>query len=288
MGKAPQDPYSPVHPAKKLLLLTLLFIALACLFGFITVFVPWVQKDIAAINQTFYFYPFRWCLQQSPAALHYTVCESTDFGGFITGQIVPDYSIPSAGNQKCRDFYIAIPVNVFSYVILGVVALVLIAILLVTLWSKLAVPLMCLVCTLTTICAGTAIASFVCAIILLEEECANDTPLALAIWPVQNYSYGFIMTVFAAFFMLCAMVLSYLALMKILKTKQPMIPSGGAPVEEHFAPGYPEYYAPPPAMSPYMSPVYTSVEQPMYPSVPVYAPMEPMSYPTFGGQQVYY
>jgi|UniRef100_A0A7S4CWL8 hypothetical protein len=279
MAKAPKNPYAPVHPAKKLLTLALALLGLSVLLGFISVFVPWSQRDFnsTASRLTAWFYPFKWCVENKLSSLHYMQCEDEDFGGWTTSAIT-GFSVPLAGNLKCRGFFIATVVFVFIHVIIGVFALIFLAACLAKLWTKLAKPLALLAAILTFISFAGSLCSWAMFIVYAEEKCSSDTVNGVNVYPLQGYSYGFILEIFATALALGAMLLACLGLTKVLKHK-PHTPAYPMQAAAYPAAAYmPQYMEPYPAMPPYAPAMSTSpymepaaaYAPPMYPMAPMY------------------
>jgi hypothetical protein len=239
------------HPAKKLLLISILCLFLAVLLGFITVFVPWSRKDTNATTRV-WAYPFQNCAEDlasvRPTANQVT-CQDNDFS---------DAASVSGGNEKCRGFIIATIVNVFIYVLIGIFTLIFLGLALKSLWGK-ALPFAALGVLGLLICCGGAIAAWACWIVYAEEVCTVS-----ALFPVQGYSYGFIMTIFASVLDLIALVAAILATLKIkkgaIKDHQVYATPAYIPAQPYVAaPAYPTSYPQVPAYpGPITSPYYVA------------------------------
>jgi hypothetical protein len=233
------------HPAKKPLLASIVFLLLAVLLGFITVFVPWSYKDTTTTTRV-WAYPFQNCAEDLASVRpteHQVTCQDNDFSHPAS---------VSGGNEKCRGFIIATIVNVFIYVIIGIFTLIFLALTLKSVWGK-AMPFAALSVLGLLICCGASIAAWACWIVYAEEVCTTS-----ALFPLQGYSYGFIMTIFASVCDLLALVAGLLALLKI---KKGAVKEQTMPVYPAVA--YPSAYAAP--AYPYAAPAYpAAINSPYY------------------------
>lgn len=264
------------HPAMMLYILTVLFLVLVILLGFIAVFVPWVQKDIG-IGVRAYAYPFKTCLVQTFSTVNEQTCLDNDF---IVG---PKGAPVSQGNPQCEGFILSTIAFVFISVIGGVFLLILLGAVILLLWSR---PL-----CLAIVAQGCLILIFIaCILAWVMFICfAENTCQPSSIFPVQGYSYGFICYIFATVCSLASVVTGFLALKK-LKRYQPLPQEDkGMEVEDQgaFDGSYPEYApqsmltAPTPVVSPFapapMAPYsYTQAPVTQYPAAAIPQPQLPL------------
>lgn len=219
------------HPAQLMYLITFILLALTVLLGFIAVFVPWVQKDIG-IGVRAYAYPFKTCLVQTFSPVNEQTCLDNDF---IVG---PKGAPVTQAVATCEAFVLTTIAFVFISVIGGVVLLVLLFFVILRLWSRpiclASVAQFCLI----IICIACILAwiFFIC---YAEKTCKTGT-----IFPVQGYSYGFIIYIFATALSLGSVVTGFMGLKK-LKRYQPLPQTEkDVEVDEQVAPfdgTYPEY-----------------------------------------------
>jgi|Transcript_70426 uncharacterized membrane protein YqjE len=268
------EPHSALklpHPALKLLKVAFVFVGLSALLGFISAFVPWAQRDFGSV--TAWFYPFKWCAELKTSPLHYTQCEDEDLGGW-TASSITGFSVPLAGNKKCRGFFIATIVFVFIHVIFAVLGLVALLLLISKLWTKVARTLAPVVTLLLFISFAGTLCSWVMFIVYAEELCSADTVNSVDVFPVRGYSYGFICQIFATSCGLLALILGCMGQMKVFKPLDPHQPEG-------YTPAYPSVYLPvatgpdtpshAPYLNGYVEPFPTPAE---YTSIP----LQPMPY----------
>jgi hypothetical protein len=189
------------HPSLHLFQLTFLLLALTVLFGFISVFVPWVMKDIG-IGQRAWAYPFKTCIEETFSLVNKETCMDNDF-------IEPTGVPLTGGHATCKAFILATIAFVFISVILGVVTLVVLAYVIYSLWSRpVAFAGLAQVC-LIVVCVAANL-SWIMFICYAEKTCAPNS-----IFPVQGYSYGFILYIFASAFAIGSVVTGFMALKRL-------------------------------------------------------------------------
>lgn len=187
------------HPAQLMYMITVLLLALTVLLGFISVFVPWVQKDIA-IGTRAYAYPFKTCFVNTFSTVHEESCMDNDF---IVG---PKGAPVTQGNSTCESFILTTIAFVFISVIGGVVLLLLLFFVILRLWVRpLCLAGLAQVC-LIVICIACFLA-WIFGILYAENNCKSGS-----IFPVQGYSYGFILYWFASALSLGSVVTGFLGL----------------------------------------------------------------------------
>lgn len=213
--------------AKTLLTVALAALGLSVLLGFISVFVPWSQREFKDPGHLrAFFYPFKFCVQNANSDLHNTVCEDEDFSGNRVGGIVP-FSVPTSSNDKCRGYFIATVVFVFIHVIVGVFALLALAAAI----AKMAKPLIAVAACLAFISFVGALLAWSMFIVYAEERCGSNQVLGQDVFPLRGYSYGWILEIFATVLGLAAL----LAICLGLKT------AGQEKATEVVYPGYEAY-----------------------------------------------
>lgn len=172
----------------------MIFVVLSCLFGFITVFVPWAQKDIG-VGTRAWAAPFRTTIEDTFSKINSETVVDNDF---INRN--PGAAPLTGGDTLCHNLIIATIAFVFGYVISGLIVLLFMIWILLKLWSnpdKLAAVVLCL---LFFVWCFTVI-SWSLWLGYAERTCLANSP----IFPVKSYSYGFIMTVFSTAFIIVAM-----------------------------------------------------------------------------------
>jgi len=219
---------------------------LAFILSLISIFVPWSWKDTAVFQRTF-INLWQNCNVVTNSPLNEYTCVENDIDqvGSVAG-----------GSAKCRGYFAATQVftiagNVFSFL-----TLVLAGLILGKLWSK-PIALGLYVASQAFFAFSCTMVAFLMWIVYAETDCQPGNPL----FPVKNYSWGWITMVVATFFALIAMIVSYLGLFKILSFKPfipheepPMYPVMEAPVYVEPQPYYePVAYAYPP-MAPSLAP----------------------------------
>jgi hypothetical protein len=257
-------PLGVKHPSKAAFLLAALTAAIAFLLTMIAIFVPWSWKDSAVLRRT-YIGLWQNCVQYTNDPLNGYMCHTNDIDqvGSIAG-----------GSKKCRGYIAATQVftvagNVFAFLTMVCCFLVV-----GKLWSK---PL-----ALAAYAAMNAFLAFSCIlvaflmwIVYAETSCQAGN----ALFPVRNYSWGWILVVIATLFSFLSMLLAYVGLFNILRYK-PFLTSKADKAPKEVGPMYlnPDIL---PAPSPFGYPAPAA-----YPSSPTfssagYAPPAYMPYPMF-------
>lgn len=192
------------HPALPIYIFTMLLLGLTILLGFIAVFVPWVQKDIA-VGTRAWAYPFKTCLQNTFSKVHMETCLDNDF-------IVGSEGAPlTQGNKTCKAFVLGTIAFVFISVIGGVLLLLLLLGVVLRMWSRpVCLAAFAQVC-LILVCISAFIA-WILFIFYAEKECVKNS-----IFPAKGYSYGFILYIFASALSLGSVVTGFLGLSKLRK-----------------------------------------------------------------------
>lgn len=237
--KPPKDPFHPLclsklccethhefraHPAHKFFVIALLFTGLATLFGFITLFVPWAEKDIAVGTRAY-------------AALFRTTVVST-FSQINEEQVIDNDFIKAAagaapltgGDSQCKALILNTIAFVFMYFILGMFLMLLLAWIILSLWRYPFMPALAALCLVIFVCIFTIIA-WATWIGYAERTCLANS----VYFPMKGYSYGFIMTVFATFFALVATLATALGIKKIQQVKKGVVkPKKGEVVPQPY------------------------------------------------------
>jgi hypothetical protein len=229
-------------------LLTLILLGVMVLFGFISVFVPWVMKDLA-VGTRAWAYPFKTCIEDTFSIVNAESCLDNDF-------IKPTGVPLTGGSAQCKAFILTTIAFVFISVILGVVLLVALTGIIFTLWSRPVMAATVVQTGLVLVCLA-AFLSWIMFICYAEKTCAPDS-----IFPVKGYSYGFILYIFGSTASLGAVVTGFLGLSK-LKSFQPLSEEALddeqlLPREEQLPQEYPMYVADPMAEVDHRAPVPSS------------------------------
>lgn len=245
----PKAPKPPAHPAAKWIKLMALFYALAFLFTLIAIFVPWSRLYLTN-GATMWIGLWVVCRNDNNH-LETTLCENVD---------VDLDTHPAGASIKCHDYYIATQVLTVITLVMAFLGLIVTVLLLKRVWTKTAMAIagFNLVWWLQTF--ACAIAAWSCWLVYGEEDCAG-TPVATGIsgWPIQGYSYGFILMCFTSFWILFGLVLNCLALSTLKKPVYAAFPAPyPAPYPAYSVPAPPSYPVAGPAgsISPYMAPTY--------------------------------
>jgi len=215
------------HPAHKLYLFTIVFLAITVLFGFIAVFVPWAMKDLA-VGSRAWAYPFKTCVEDTFSWTNLETCQDNDFMSNGRGVGV------TGGSATCQAFILATIAFVFISVLGGVLVLLSLIWLMDQMWTR---P----VCVATVAQGGLVLVCLACFVSWIMFICyAENTCAPNSIFPVRGYSYGFVLYIFATATSIGSVVTGHMGL-KALKTFVP--PKDSEPEEEHqgATPVYPTY-----------------------------------------------
>lgn len=212
------------HPAHKAYLATMVLLGLTIILGFIAVFVPWVQKDIA-VGQRANAYPFKTCIEETFSTVNKETCLDNDFmsegGAPLTG-----------GNSTCRALILTTIAFVFISVIGAVLTFLSLIYVMDQIWSRLTCVASVAQIALVIICIS-CFAAWIVFICYAENTCAPNS-----IFPVQGYSYGFILYIFATATSLGAVVTGFMGI-RAMKGFVPV--KGEDEVEEPESPQLVQY-----------------------------------------------
>lgn len=265
-------PLGVKHPSKQAFTLATLMSALAFLFTMIAIFVPWSWKDYAVFERK-YIGLWQNCDEHVGRPFNAYSCWENDVD--VWENSIPITGGVAGGSKKCRGFIVATQVFTIAGCVFAFLTLVCCGLVLGKLWSK---PL-----ALGFYAAMNAFFAFSCIlvaflmwIIYVETDCQAGNPL----FPIRNYSWGWILMVIATLWSFLAMLLAYVGLFNILKYKPFIQPK--APKESSVVEG-PMYLNPEvlPAPSPYgYSAGYPA---PAYPAISAsaYTPAPYTPYPMF-------
>lgn len=258
-------PLGVKHPSKQAFTLAALLSLLAWLFTLIAIFVPWSWKNNDVFRRT-YIGLWQNCEEHTNDPLNGYYCRENDID--VTDSI-------SGGSKKCRGYIAATQVftvagNVFAFLTLVCCALVL-----GKLWSK-PLALGAYAAMNSFFAFSCILVSFLMWIVYAMTTCSND-----AMFPVDNFSWGWILEVIATLWSFLAMLFAYVGLMNILKYK-PFVghkapkaakeTGGQVPMylNPDVIPTPSPYGYPAPAAYPPMSPPYPAASYPGYTPYPMF------------------
>jgi hypothetical protein len=178
------------HPAVMTYVLSMIFLGLAILLGFIAVFVPWAQKDIA-VGSRAYAAPFKTCIANTFSTVNEQLCLDNDF--------IKKGGAPLTQGTVCAAYVLTAIAFVFISVIGGVFLLLLM------LWMGYRLlndqrPVKTAVAVQIGLLLElvTAILAWIFWLVYATNTCKPNS-----IFPINSYSYGFVLYIFVT---LCAAV----------------------------------------------------------------------------------
>lgn len=256
-------PLGVKHPSKQAFTLAALFSFLAFLFTLIAIFVPWSWKDNDVFVRT-YIGLWQNCEEYTNDPLNSYLCRENDI------DVIQSIA---GGSMKCRGFIAATQVFTVAGCVFAFLTLICCALVIGKLWSK---PLaLGFYAAMNSFFAFTCIlVSFLMWIVYVSTNCMPGNPL----FPVDNYSWGWIIEVIATLWAFLAMIFAYVGLMNILKYKPFVANKGKVNTATGEVPMYlnPEviptpspYGYPAPAAYP-MSPTYPAAGYPGYTPYPMF------------------
>lgn len=216
------------HPAQKALLVSIVALIATIVLGFIAVFVPWAMKDIK-VGTRAWAYPFKTCLEDTYSKVNAESCMDNDF--------MSEGGVPvTGGSATCKGFILATIAFVFISVIGGVLTLLCMLYVLDQLWRRPVCVAVVAQFSLVLICISCFLA-WIMWICYAENTCMPNS-----FFPVQGYSYGFIIYIFATATSLVAVVAGFMAV-KQLKGFVPVkdTDTDGGDVEPQSPIQYPVY-----------------------------------------------
>lgn len=269
-------PLGVKHPSKQAFTLAALLSALAFLFTMIAIFVPWSWKDRAVFVRK-YIGLWQNCDEHVGSPYNPYTCYENDVDVW---QPCDDTSCDTTsgiagGSEKCRGFIVATQVFTIAGNVFAFLTLVSCALVLGKLWSK---PLVLgLYAAMNAFLAFSCIlVAFLMWIIYVETDCQANNPL----FPIRNYSWGWILMVIATLWSFLAMLLAYVGLFNILRYKPFIQPKASKESTVVEGPMYlnPEVL---PAPSPYGYPAPVGYPAPAFPAVSSFSPAPYTPYPMF-------
>jgi len=246
------------HPAVMPYLLSIIFLVLAILLGFIAVFVPWAMKDLA-VGSRAWAYPFKTCIANTFSTVHEITCLDNDF--------MAKGGAPLTQGTVCAAYILTTIAFVFISVIGGVFLLLLM------LWmgyrllaGQRPVKTGVLVQIGLLLELVTAILAWIFYIIYATNTCKPNS-----IFPINSYSYGFVLYIFVTLCAAVALVAGFVGFSR-LRNFQP-IPDTAKDVDDYDA----------------ESPVVgaDALEQVTYPTANPSFSQPPVTYPVFSAVNQY-
>jgi hypothetical protein len=233
-------------------LVSIVFLVLAILLGFIAVFVPWAMKDLA-VAQRAWAYPFKTCIEDTFSTVHLITCMDNDF--IVAG------GAPLTQGSVCAAYILTTIAFVFISVIGGVFLLLLM------LWMGYRIfsgqrPVKTGVAVQIGLLVelATAVLAWIFYIIYATKTCVPNS-----IFPINSYSYGFVLYIFVTFCAAVALAAGFIGFSRLRKF-QP-IPEVTKDVDDYDAesPGV----------------VVDPVEQVTYPTANPSFDQTPITYPVY-------
>lgn len=251
VAQAPVKAPKKKHPSQRYWAIATLILFFAFLCALISIFVPWSRVDpISTTTGTNTFWVGLWknCLSQNDIGDTFT-CANIDIDA-TTG--------PTGNNSKCKDYFVATQVLTIITTCMAFLGLVILVLLTGKLWTPKAMVLAGISFGWWLMTLGCAIAAWACWLVYGEENCNGTTSTSIPSWPIQGYSYGFILMCTCSGLILIGLLAICAGLLSLKK---------------------PVYVAKPVA-----TPVYQEVPQPVYTApytaAPAYPAMAGYGYPT--------
>lgn len=236
------------HPSARYFSLAAGLYLLAYLLALISIFVPWSKID--QVNSTSDTWISLWsvCSDQNDLLETYT-CQNID---------LDNTSHPAGTSNKCHDYIVATRVVTIIATALSLLGLIMVAALLKKLWTKTAMSIAGLSLVTEALALGCAIAAWACWLVFGEENCLGVTSTLIPAWPIQGYTWGFIIMCIASGLLLLGLLVHCVGCASLKKpvyvATPTLTPAATYPVVNSY-PSYPSY--PAANTSPYMAPVYT-------------------------------
>jgi hypothetical protein len=269
MGKAPKG---PKHPAKKFFTIAAALMAIAAILSFITLFVPWSMK--MPNSTAHYSYHLWWnCYWNPQSTTDMVSCQDNVYQVGSGTSFIPVFS-----DTKARGYFMATQAFAVIGFVWSVLALLLLVVVMSKIWTR-PMSMAALAACMVFFAWVFIMLAWIMYLVYAEHPVWGKLPgfpwntsvgtFTNGSTPVRGYSYGFIISIIAAFFALLASLVACLGLNK-LRTWYP-VQEPQAPMME------PTYYPP----------ITVPAPTPYYPSVPSYPTAAAPAYPTAGAAAAY-
>lgn len=236
------------HPSARYFTLATVLYFLAFILALIAVFVPWSDIHLAGSASETWISLWQVCLDSNDYLSSFT-CTNID---------KDNVSHPTGASEKCKDYFTAVQVLTIVTAAMALVGVILLAMLLKKLWTKTAMGIAGCSFIWWVLTMGCAIAAWACYLVFAEENCLGTTSAVIPSWPIQGYTYGFIIMCVASGLMLLGLLLHCVGLASLKKpvyVATPTVAAPAYPMVSSYTTAYPSY--PVANTSPYMAPVYT-------------------------------
>jgi hypothetical protein len=250
VAQPPPKPTKPKkHPSARYFNLAAVLYLLAFQLALISIFVPWSEIDQTGSESETSISLWQVCVDTNDHLNTFT-CTNID---------LDNTSHPAGTSQKCHDYIIATRVVTITATALALLGLIMVAALLKKIWTKTAMSIAGLSLVTEVLALGCAIAAWACWLVFGEENCLGVTSTFIPAWPIQGYTYGFIIMCVASGLLLLGLLVHCVGCASLKKPVYVATPTLSAapayPVVSSSYPAYPSY--PAANTSPYMAPVYT-------------------------------